>query len=55
MLKIDGVTHWSIPVNDLEESESPYARRVAAQLPRRDVYMAPATRSPFGRPLRHRR
>ncbi len=35
MLKIDGVTHWSIPVNDLEESESPYARRVAAQLPRR--------------------
>jgi catechol 2,3-dioxygenase-like lactoylglutathione lyase family enzyme len=23
-LKIDGVTHWSIPVNDLEESESFY-------------------------------
>jgi len=22
MLKIDGVTHWSIPVNDLEESLS---------------------------------
>ena len=24
MLKIDGVTHWSIPVNDLEESERFY-------------------------------
>lgn len=24
MLKIDGVTHWSIPVNDLEEAEKFY-------------------------------
>ena len=24
MLKIDGVTHWSIPVNDLDESERFY-------------------------------
>ena len=24
MLKIDGVTHWSIPVNNLEESEEFY-------------------------------
>ena len=24
MLKLDGVTHWSIPVNDLEESEKFY-------------------------------
>jgi predicted enzyme related to lactoylglutathione lyase len=24
MLKIDGVTHWSIPVNDLEEGERFY-------------------------------
>lgn len=24
MLKIDGVTHWSIPVNNLEESEKFY-------------------------------
>ena len=24
MLKVDGVTHWSIPVNDLEESEKFY-------------------------------
>ena len=24
MLKIDGVTHWPIPVNDLEESERFY-------------------------------
>jgi catechol 2,3-dioxygenase-like lactoylglutathione lyase family enzyme len=24
MLKIDGLTHWSIPVNDLEESEKFY-------------------------------
>jgi len=24
MLKIDGVTHWSIPVNDLAESEKFY-------------------------------
>lgn len=25
MLKVEGVTHWSIPVNDLEESEQFYA------------------------------
>ncbi len=24
MLQLDGVTHWSIPVNDLEESEKFY-------------------------------
>ena len=24
MLKVDGVTHWSIPVNDLAESETFY-------------------------------
>lgn len=24
MLKIEGVTHWSIPVNNLEESEQFY-------------------------------
>ncbi len=24
MLKVDGVTHWSIPVNDLEEAERFY-------------------------------
>ena len=25
MLKVDGVTHWSIPVNDLEEAEKFYS------------------------------
>ena len=24
MLKVEGVTHWSIPVNDLEQSEKFY-------------------------------
>ena len=27
-LKIEGITHWSIPVNDLEESEKFYAENV---------------------------
>ena len=31
MLKIDGVTHWSIPVNDLEESERFYSEVLGLQ------------------------
>lgn len=31
MLKLDGVTHWSIPVNDLEESERFYGELLGLQ------------------------
>ena len=31
MLKVDGVTHWSIPVNDLEEAEQFYGELLGLQ------------------------
>lgn len=32
MLKIEGLTHWSIPVNDLEESEKFYSEVLGMEL-----------------------